>query len=161
MMVLNRWCDFNTFVTPDLVPCIHYSSWSMKLGAWWSCDCGWHCICQRRKHMFPSPTSCTYTFILLSPSLACLDHYHICNEPFILTPPSIPMLLLQKYKRTALLLASENGHTEIVKVLLTVPGINVNLLADVSTRILTNPILCSSSCVCVCVCLYTYPDAPP
>ena len=77
--------------------------------------------------MFPSPTSCTYTFILLSPSLACLDHYHICNEPFILTPPSIPMLLLQKYKRTALLLASENGHTETVKALLTVPGINVNL----------------------------------
>ena len=65
-----------------------------------------------------------------------------------------PLIFLQRF-HNALHYASENGHTEIVKALITVPGIDVNLLVGlVSTRILTSPILCSS-------CVYTYPDLPP
>ena len=69
----------------------------------------------------------------LPSSLTFLDHYHICNQNKILTPFLPLLLFLQRYNTTALLLAPEKGHTETVKALLTVPGIDVNH-AGVSIR---------------------------
>ena len=48
--------------------------------------------------------------------------------------------------------AIDKGHTEIVKALLTAPGINVNLF-DVSIRIYA-PSFVVVVCVCVCVTVY-------
>ena len=59
--------------------------------------------------------------------------HHICNQNKILTPFLPLLLFLQRYNTTALLLAPEKGHTETVKALLTVPGIDVNH-AGVSIR---------------------------
>ena len=64
---------------------------------------------------------------------------YVCNPlPFILSPPP-PPLTLQGKGKTALTLASEKGHTQAIKALLTVPGIDVNH-ADVSLYPPTHPI---------------------
>ena len=76
------------------------------------------------------------SYILHFPSsLAYFDHYHICNQPFVLPPPTHRSCLLTTllspptplfFLQGALLLASKYGQTEIAKALLTAPGINVN-----------------------------------
>ena len=67
-------------------------------------------------------------------SLTYFQLYLLCNPlPFILSPLSIS---LQSWGGTALAAASENGHAEAIKILLTVPDVDVNH-TDVSPYLLT------------------------
>ena len=54
--------------------------------------------------------------------------------PFILSPPLSLSLQVSGY--TALLAASDNGHAEAIKLLLTAPGIDVNHAYKVSPYLL-------------------------
>ena len=71
----------------------------------------------------------------------------LINTPYVslTNPASYPTCgcSLQRFNRTALLLASSKGHTETVQALLAAPDIDVNH-ADVSIYPLTHPVPGSS-----------------
>ena len=81
----------------------------------------------------PSP----YIFSPLPVPLPTSNSIFACNPRFILS--SLPISLQEK-GYTALIKASENGHSEAIKALLTAPGIDVNLVS-VSLYLQTSPYL--------------------
>ena len=93
-----------------------------------------HYICQPYEHIFP--TCYTHPLLLhfLLPSFLTYFELYLYMQP---TFHSIPLSIsLQGRGYTALIRASERGHAEAIKALLTAPGIDVNH-AEVSLCLLT------------------------
>ena len=121
------------------------SNWLIKVGARWSSQCGWHMIGQLYRQISSSFT--TYMISLdpsshtssLPPPLPTSNSICTCSPPFIPSPlPPPPLFLsLQLYGETALMEASAKGHTDAIKTLLAVPGVDVNH-ANVSLFSLTS-----------------------
>ena len=105
---------------------------------------------------FPPPPLTSYvyslyprTFPYISPLPPSFPTSILSYVQPTIHPNTPPLIFLQSnlISMTALLWASSWGHTEIVKALLTVPGIDVNH-ADVSSRLLT-PSYVVVGCVCL------------